>query len=168
VILSKEEFLSSARSEVRLLLHLASKVDAGMLHFRPTPSQRSLLGLLQYLTIMGPIHIRAVLAPSFDMDDWRRAWREGEAAAGQLNLDQVRSSIAEQSALLEELLRQASDDDLRHEITMFGHKASRGALLVDLVLRHYAAYRMQLFLYLKACGREELSTLNLWAGIDAF
>jgi hypothetical protein len=25
---------------------------------------------------------------------------------------------------------------------------------------------MQLFLYLKACGREELSTMNLWAGVD--
>jgi hypothetical protein len=28
-------------------------------------------------------------------------------------------------------------------------------------------YRTQLFLYLKANGREELSTVNLWAGIDA-
>jgi hypothetical protein len=26
---------------------------------------------------------------------------------------------------------------------------------------------MQLFLYLKACGREELSTWNLRAGVDA-
>jgi len=26
---------------------------------------------------------------------------------------------------------------------------------------------MQLFLSLKACGREELSTLDLWAGVDA-
>ena len=40
-------------------------------------------------------------------------------------------------------------------------------MLVNLVLCHYSAYRMQLFLYLKACGREELSTMNLWAGRDA-
>jgi len=25
---------------------------------------------------------------------------------------------------------------------------------------------MQLFLYLKSCGREELNMLNLWIGID--
>ena len=31
----------------------------------------------------------------------------------------------------------------------------------------YAAYRTQLFVYLKACGREELNTMNLWAGMDA-
>ncbi len=50
---------------------------------------------------------------------------------------------------------------------MFGRKTSRGAMIVSLVLCHYPAYRMQLFLYLKACGHEELSTLNLWAGMDA-
>jgi hypothetical protein len=49
---------------------------------------------------------------------------------------------------------------------MFGSKASRGSWIVNLVLSHYAAYRMQLFLYLKACGREELNTMNLWVGMD--
>jgi hypothetical protein len=29
-----------------------------------------------------------------------------------------------------------------------------------------AAYRMQLFLYLKAFGREDLGSMNLWAGVD--
>ena len=50
---------------------------------------------------------------------------------------------------------------------MFGAKDSRGSWLVWMVLCHYAAYRMQLFLYLKACGRPELSTMDLWAGMDA-
>jgi hypothetical protein len=35
------------------------------------------------------------------------------------------------------------------------------------VLCSCAAYRTQLFMNLKACGREELSTMNLWAGMDA-
>jgi hypothetical protein len=35
------------------------------------------------------------------------------------------------------------------------------------VLGQCAAYRTQLFLYLKACGREELNTMNLWVGMDA-
>jgi len=49
---------------------------------------------------------------------------------------------------------------------MFGHPSTRGAFLVNPVLCGCAAYRTQLFLYLKACGREELSTMNLWAGMD--
>ena len=38
--------------------------------------------------------------------------------------------------------------------------------MVNHVLGQLAAYRMQLFLYLKACGREELNTMNLWVGTD--
>ena len=53
------------------------------------------------------------------------------------------------------------------EIVMFGNKTTRGAFLVNLVLCGYAAYRTQLFVYLKACGRDELGTMNLWAGVDA-
>jgi hypothetical protein len=49
---------------------------------------------------------------------------------------------------------------------MFGRKATRGAFIVNTVLCGYAAYRTQLFLYLKASGREELNTMNLWAGMD--
>ena len=50
---------------------------------------------------------------------------------------------------------------------MFGQKSSRGSFIVNNVLSGCAAYRTQLFLYLKACGREELGTWNLWVGIDA-
>ena len=49
---------------------------------------------------------------------------------------------------------------------MFGRKASRGYLAVNLILSGYAAYRTQLFMYLKACSREELNTFNLWQGVD--
>ena len=41
------------------------------------------------------------------------------------------------------------------------------AWLLELVLNGCAAYRTQLFCYLKSCGREELSTSNLWQGVDA-
>jgi hypothetical protein len=60
-----------------------------------------------------------------------------------------------------------SEADFRTEIEMFGNKTTRGAFIVDHVLCGCAAYRTQLFLYLKACGREELGTMNLWAGVDA-
>ena len=59
-----------------------------------------------------------------------------------------------------------TDRDFRKEVDMFGRKSSRGLLVITLVLNGHAAYRTQLFLYLKACGREELSTMNLWAGAD--
>ena len=59
-----------------------------------------------------------------------------------------------------------TESDFRTEVDMFGNMSSKGSLLVTLVLAAHAAYRMQLFCYLKSCGREELNTMNLWAGVD--
>jgi hypothetical protein len=167
MVLTKDELINSLKGEVRILLHLASKVDPAKLDYRPTAKQRNMLELLQYMSIVGPIHLRAVKADVFDVDAWRNAWRTEEAVAKAMNLEEVKDAIGKHSALFAELLGSCSDADLRAEIEMFGYKASRGSMIVSLVLSHYAAYRMQLFLYLKASGREELGTMNLWAGIDA-
>ena len=126
-----------------------------------------MLELLQYMTILPPIQLRTIKAGVFDLDGWRDTWQKEEAAAKARNLEETKAAIAKQSALFAEVLGSCSDADLRAEIEMFGQKASRGSMLVGLVLSHYVAYRMQLFLYLKACGREELNTMNLWAGMDA-
>ena len=77
------------------------------------------------------------------------------------------SAIAAQPGAYDTLLADMSDSDFRGEMTGFdGKKTSRGAFIVSLVLGGSAAYRTQLFLYLKACGRAELSTMNLWQGMD--
>ena len=65
-----------------------------------------------------------------------------------------------------ELLADVSDADFRAEVEIFGGKCSRGAFLVNTVLCGCAAYRTQIFLYLKSCGRQDLNTMNLWAGVD--
>jgi hypothetical protein len=168
MVMSKDELIASLQQEVRLLLHLAGKAGPEHLDYRPIPEQRSLLELLQYLTFMGPIHLRAVLAERFDMDTWRTAWQTGESSAKTLDLEGAKAAIAQHAGLITDLLGACSDADLRAEIEMFGSKASRGAMLVSLVLNHYVAYRMQLFLYVKAAGRPELNTMNLWVGRDKF
>jgi hypothetical protein len=101
------------------------------------------------------------------MVSWSNVWRIEEATSKTRNLEQVKHAIGKQTALFEELVGSCSDADLRAEMEMFGQKGSRSLWIIRMVLSHYSAYRMQLFLYLKACGREELSTLNLWAGMDA-
>jgi hypothetical protein len=75
-------------------------------------------------------------------------------------------AIKAQSDAYASMLGDWTDADFRTEIEMFGTKTTRGAFIVNLVLGGSAAYRTQLFLYLKACGREDLNTMNLWGGID--
>jgi len=163
MVLTKEELIAALQNEVRILVHLAGKVDKSMVDYRPSAKQRSILELLQYMTIMGPNLVAFTKAGKFDTAVWSAA----DASAKALSFDQAVAAIKKQS---DEYARQLSgwtDADFRGEVDFFGQKASRGSHLVFLVLGGYAAYRTQLFLYLKACGREELSTMNLWGGADA-
>lgn len=163
MVLTKSELIASLQHEVRILLHLSSKIDRTMLDYRPTPKQRSTIELLRYLTIMGPMLVRFAKAGNFDP----AVWTVEEKAAVSRDFDQTIAAIAAHTDLYASLLGDMSDADFRAEIVMFGNKTTRGAFLVNLVLCGCAAYRTQLFVYLKACGRDELSTMNLWAGVDA-
>ncbi|PWT86714.1 MAG: hypothetical protein C5B57_00530 [Blastocatellia bacterium] len=163
MILTKSELISSLQHEVRILLHLAGKVDQTMLDYRPTAKQRSTIELLKYLSIMGPALVQAAKAGGFNPAIWTEAQKSAEAR----DFDQTLAAIAGHTDTYATLLGEMSDADFRTEIEMFGNKTTPGAFIVNLVLCGCAAYRTQLFLYLKACGREELSTMNLWAGVDA-
>lgn len=162
MVLTKEELIALLQNEVRILLHLASKVDRNQLDYRPTPKQRSTIELLRYLTIMGPMLIPAIKTGAFD----GAAFGAAQAAANAMNFDQVLAAIEKQSGDYAKQLGGWSDADFRGEIDMFGRKSSRGSHIVYLVQSGFAAYRTQLFLYLKACGRDELNTMNLWGGVD--
>jgi hypothetical protein len=163
MVLTKSELVASLHNEVRILLHLASKIDRAALDYRPSPKQRSTIELLKYLSVMGPGLVRAAKAGTFDPAVWTAA----DKAAQARDFDQTIAAIAEHSGAYETLLADVSDADFRAEIEMFGSKTTRGAFIVNLVLCGCAAYSTQLFLYLKACGRDELGTMNLWVGMDA-
>jgi len=166
MVLTKQEAIAVLENEVRLVLHLASKIEPAMLDYRPSAKQRSLRELMQYFVVVAPVQLRTIVAGDFQMDQWRRIWQTDEAAAKAMNLEEIKAAMAKQPALFAELIGGLSDSALRAEVEMFGRKASRGMWIVRLPLCHYTAYRMQLFLYLKACGREELNTMNLWIGVD--
>ena len=163
MVLTKSELLASLQNEVRILSHLVSKIDRAKLDYRPSPKQRSTIELLKYLSIMGPGLVQAAKAGGFDPTAWTASQKTAEAR----DFDQTIAVIAAHGDAYATLLADVSDADLRAEVDgLDGKKTTRGAVFVNLVLSGCVAYRMQLFLYLKACGREELGTMNLWAGAD--
>lgn len=163
MVLTKEELIAALQNEVRILVHLAGKVDKSKVDYRPTPKQRSILELLQYMTIMGPTLVTLIKTGTFDM----AVWGPADAAAKAMNFDQAVAAIEKQSDEYARVLTGWTDADFRGEADFFGAKSSRGSHIVFLVLGGHAAYRTQLFQYLKACGRDELNTMNLWGGADA-
>lgn len=163
MVLTKDELISAVKNECRIFVHLCSKVDKGKVDYRPTPKQRSTIELARYMTCMAPALIRSAKAGAFDME----AWQKAQAVAEAMDFDAAVAAMGKQGDECAALLAGYSDADFRGEIEMFGSKATRGAFLVNFVLGGYAAYRTQLFCYLKSCGREELNTMNLWGGMDA-
>ena len=163
MVLTKSELIDALQTEVKILLHLAEKADKAALDYRPTAKQRSTLELLKYMTMMGPALVEAAKTGTFDLD----GWTAGEQAASARTAEQTMKALAAQSDWYASALGGLSDADFRAEVAPFGDKTTRGAFIVRWVLCGCAAYRTQIFLYLKSCGRDELGTSNLWRGVDA-
>ena len=161
--LTKDELITSLQNEVRILQHLCTKIEPSMLDYRPTPKQRSTLELLRYLTNMGPELVKGAKTGTFDVESWTKATQAAEAR----NFADTVKALAAHHDAYAALIGPMSADDFTQTINMFGTPMSRGAFIVNLVLSGSAAYRTQIFLYLKSCGREELGTSNLWRGMDA-
>ena len=162
MVFSKSELMSALQHEVRILVHLAGKVDRAQLDYRPTVTQRSTLELLQYLSMMGPALVAVAQTGVFDPARWTVA----EKHAAGLDFDQTVAAIAALPDTYIRLLGDLSDDDYRTVVTVWDIPTTRGAFIVAFVLCGHAAYRTQLFGYLKSCGRTELGTANLWDGVD--
>ena len=162
MVLSKSELISALQHEVRILVHLAGKVDRAQLDYRPTAKQRSTLELLQYLSMMGPALVEVAQTSVFDPARWTVA----EKHAAGLAFDETVAAIAALHDTYTRVLGDLSDDDYRTVVTVWDIPTTRGAFIVAYVLCGHAAYRTQLFGYLKSCGRTELGTSNLWDGMD--
>jgi hypothetical protein len=167
MVLTKDELVGSLKHEVRILVHLASKVDPAKIDYRPTTKQRSILELLQVHDDHGSHTDCCNQGRSLQSPGFERRLGPAEAAAKAMNFDQAVSAIRKLSDEYARHLSEWTEADFRSEIDVFGRASTRGRQLVNLVLNGHAAYRTQLFCYLKSCGREELSTMNLWAGVDA-
>ena len=164
MIMTKSELMAALKHESKIVLHLAGKCDREQLDYRPTPKQRSTLEMLRYLSMMGPEIIRYAFSPNPGFDDWTKAVE----ATAKLDFDGLLKQIAALPKTYESLLGGVADADFRTEIKDFeGATTSRGAFLVNLALGGHAAYRTQLFLYLKANGQEQLDSGNLWNGEDS-
>ncbi len=109
MVLTKSELIAALQNEVRILLHLASKIDRAQLDYRPTPKQRSTIELLKYLTVMGPELVQVAKVGGFDP----AVWTVAEKAAAARDFDQTLAAIAAQADVYATLLGGMSDADFR-------------------------------------------------------
>src|SRR5713226_654462 len=99
MILTTSELIAALQQEVRVLLHLAGKVDRSMLEYRPTPKQRSTLELLQYMAIMGPTQLTVIEHGVFDRPTLSATWSPPEAEAKKMSFDHGREELSTMNLL---------------------------------------------------------------------
>ncbi|MHC4932030.1 MAG: hypothetical protein ACYTGV_07570 [Planctomycetota bacterium] len=160
-MITKEQLLDSMRHETRVFQHLATKVPEGSYDYRPTPAQRSLLELMQYMTRM------AIVPAAYAV---RRNWEgaeELEAEAEEVTPGTFSAEMDRQLVMLEELLGGIDEEEAKTRAAAmpWGTPTTLGAGLMDMALKTLVAYRMQLFLYVKACGVAGIGPAECWAGV---
>ena len=159
-MLDKATFITSLKHEVKIITHLAAQLTSAQLDYRPTPGQRSTLELLRYLTIMGTGTVGYSFSGNWDH------WADLEQQGAGVELASFAKAMARQHKGIVKALAGHTDAKLRRQRvkTFAGIETTLGHGLVEMVLKPFAAYRMQLFLYAKAAGLSQLGFTDVWAG----
>ena len=158
-MITKEQYIASLAHEVKVIKHLAEKVDATKLDYRPTEKQRSTLELLKYLGQVIHTGVSAYIAGSQDV------YMELAKNQEQVTFENFISKMDEQISFAKDAIEKLTDEDMQKESTIWGSTAPLAVHLLH-VLQNVTAYKMQLFLYVKASGNHDIGTSNVWAGRD--
>jgi len=158
-MITKEQYIESLVKEIEIIKHLAGKIDASKLDYKPTEKQRTTLELLQYLGQFAHTGVSAYIAGSQDK------YIELSANKDLVTFENFISKMDEQAKFVKEAVGALSEEDMKRESTIWGNTSTLAMQLMG-VLKNAVAYKMQLFLYIKACGNSAINTSNLWAGKD--
>jgi hypothetical protein len=158
---TKNDLITSIKNEIRIIRHLFEKIPAGSESYKPTEKQRTTLELLQYLSMVTPATVAAIVSGD------SAAFGPYVAASKDVTMDNFLEVLAVKEAEAIEMIEKMDDEALAGTIDLFRMgPMSRGVYLVETILKWLAAYKMQLFLYAKAAGNHTIGTSNVWGGFD--
>lgn len=161
-MISRKMFVESLREEAQILKHLYSKVPQDKLDYRPSAGQRSLRELLDYMPCNFAAIGQHVIKGDFStikqvMDATKAAARED-----------FNGTVDRECEAFVKLIEAIPEKDLAEKQVTLPNGLTRplAVALLSFNMKFLAGYRVQLFLYLKACGRTDLVSRNLWRGAD--
>ncbi len=161
-MLSRNDILDSLLREIQITRHLVGKVPAGGMDFRPSEGQRSTLELLRYQSFCG-------LGGTYAMIDggWDR-YQALAAASAELSAEEILPALDAQAAGLEEAFGALTDEAFASQeaSSPMGEKMTLGKALLEHPVKWMTAYKLQLFMYCKLAGNDQIWTPNCWGGVD--
>jgi hypothetical protein len=161
-MISKEQVAASMMFECDVAKHLHTKLTPASYDYKPTTGQRSTIELMRYLSICGIAGIQSLYT-----SDWKTFSKYTERSSG-MKAEDFPAAMDLQKREIKEFFDSVTERELetRDAKLPVGGTQLLGQAILDLPLKWIAAYKLQLFLYLKATGATELNTANAWMGMD--
>jgi hypothetical protein len=161
-MITSQDILAEIKHEIHIIKHLATKILPDTEQFKPTDKQRTILELLQYLSHIGASMSKLIQTGAMEH------FKDDSEQAKHITLDKFEHAMFEQEQIIQDTIESIEDDSEREDTVPFfgGNNVTKKYILLFL-LRTLAAYRMQLFLYIKQSGNHDIGTMNARMGQDA-
>ena len=161
-MIRKEHLGASMARECDIAKHLFTKLGSAAMDYRPSPSQRSTIELLRYLSVCGIAGIRCMAD-----QDWQ-PFGKYISQAETMTAEAFPEAMNRQKGEIEAFFASVTEDRLETQDAPLpgGGTLALGLAILNGPFKWLAAYKLQLFLYAKANGATDIGTANVWAGID--
>jgi len=158
-----DQIVDAVGHECKIIKHLATKITDDSLDYRPSAKQRSMLELLQYLTYCSKIGVLSEITGS---GDHMEAMVE---ASKNIFLVNFAEAMDQQLSEIASLLKEVPDEDFINKPTglPWGEEVRLSRALMMYGPQCLTAYRMQLFLYIKASCNNEIDQGDCWVGVSS-
>lgn len=156
----KQHLIQNLQREIFLIKQLAPLIEEKDLDFRPAEKMRSTIELMQYLSGVGATMLRWFVKNDLSPEEWVKI-REHRKT---LTRENFKERLDQQMEEILMYMNMITEEDLnKMEVELPSkEKMVLGTAIINAPIKWLAAYRYQLFTYLKMNGRPELSTKEAW------
>ena len=162
----KQHLQNAIVKEMEICKRLYTKIPTDKIDFRPKEDTRSVFELLQYLSFAGTAMLNYWLKEKDT--NFSTFWGGLTTAAQQMEKEQFLPLMDKQIEMINNLFEQINEEDLHQKEVSYpwGVKAPLGEAIITTSIKWLAAYKLQLFLYLKLCTDQKLGTADAWVLTD--
>ena len=156
----KQHLIDNMERELQLIKKLIPHIEERDLDYRPADKTRSTIELMRYLSNIGSNMLRWFIIDDLTPEEWEKIRAERMT----LTIANFGERIDMQMAAIRKYMDMISEQDLMSkEVTLpWKEKMILGSAIINCPVKWLAAYRLQLFLYLKMNGKSELGTKEAW------
>ena len=160
----KQHLFQNMEREIVLLKQLSKVIEEKDLEFRPQEKLRSVIELMRYLSTIGAVMLRWFIDNDLTPEEWVKI-REHQKT---VTLQNFAERLDEQLVSIRQYMDRISEEDLlTKEVSLPSkEKMVLASAIINAPVKWLAAYRKELFVYLKLNGHTEMSTKEAWTVME--